>query len=61
MAYELIGTFMTGILSGLGIAYTYWRAIPMAKKKAAFAKLRVGMEDGELTISEGMAAAEELL
>ena len=61
MTYELVGTFITGVLSGFGIAYTYWRAIPIAKKKAAFAKLRVGMEDGKLTISEGMAAAEELL
>jgi hypothetical protein len=45
---------------GAGILYGYWKSIPISKKKAAFSEIREGMEDGKLTISEGMAALEEL-
>jgi len=58
--YEIIGTFAAGIVSGLGMAYAYWRKIPKAKKKAAFIELRKGLKDNRLTIDEVMLAGEKL-
>jgi hypothetical protein len=57
---DLIATFVGGVVTGAGILYGYWKSIPISKKKAAFSEIREGMEDGKLTISEGMAALEEL-
>jgi len=58
--YEIIGTFAAGLISGLGIAYAYWRKIPKAKKKAAFIELRKGLKDNRLSIDEVMLVAEQL-
>jgi len=58
--YEIIGTFAAGLVSGLGVAYAYWRKIPKSKKKAAFKELRKGLSDRKLSIDEVMAAAEQL-
>jgi len=62
--YETIGIFAaglaSGIVSGIGMAYAYWKKIPMAKKKAAFIELRKGLKDNRLTIDEVMLAGEKL-
>lgn len=58
---ELITTFIGGVVTGAGLLYGYWKSIPKSKKKAAFIEIKDGMEDGKLTISEGMAVIEKLL
>jgi len=59
--YEIIGTFIGGITTGLGIAYAYWKSIPMEKKKSAIASIAEAMGDGKLTPSEAMDAILELM
>jgi hypothetical protein len=61
MIYEEIAAgFAAGIVTGLTAAWGYWKVIPLPKKKAAFNKLSDALEDGELSISEGMDAIGEL-
>jgi len=58
---DLIATFVGGVVTGAGILYGYWKSIPKKKKEAAFEELIKSMEDGEISVSEGMNAAKKLI
>jgi hypothetical protein len=52
----LAASFVSGVVVGAGALWGYWKAIPMAKKKAAFNSLAKDLDDGEITLSEFMKA-----
>ena len=60
MSYEIIGTFVGGVATGLVAAWGYWKTIPLPKKKAALESLAQDAKDGKLTASELMTAVGKL-
>jgi hypothetical protein len=59
--YDVLTYFVSGLFTGMGVLWGYWKAIPAKKKKSAYNETVKAVEDGDIDLQEALSIVGKLL